>query len=133
MSLGERIKQIRKYLKLTQKQLAEQLDLKQNTIATYEMGRLTPSDRTISDICREFGVNEFWLRTGEGEMFAPKTTSDLLAESAGKLLGSNPDSTWTKIIVSLINLPEEDRHAAIRIALKIAETLREDVEKEGKE
>ena len=133
MNIGERIKTIRAIEKKTQQEFADILGLKRNTVASYEIEKITPSDRTISDICREFGVNEFWLRTGEGEMFAPKTTSDLLAESAGKLLGSNPDSTWTKIIVSLINLPEEDRHAAIRIALKIAETLREDVEKEGKE
>lgn len=63
-----RIKQIRKSENLTQKAFADRLGLKQNTIATYEMGRTEPSDRTIADICREFNVSEHWLRTGEGEM-----------------------------------------------------------------
>lgn len=63
-----RIKQIRKSENLTQKAFADRLGLKQNTIATYEMGRTEPSDRTIADICREFNVSEVWLRTGEGEM-----------------------------------------------------------------
>lgn len=63
-----RIKQIRKSENLTQKAFADRLGLKQNTIATYEMGRTEPSGRTIADICREFNVSEVWLRTGEGEM-----------------------------------------------------------------
>lgn len=45
--------------------------MKANTIATYEMGRATPSDPAVNNICKEFHVSEAWLRTGSGEMFLP--------------------------------------------------------------
>lgn len=42
-----------------------------------------PSDRTISDICREFNVNEMWLREGIGEMFQERSRSEELAAFFG--------------------------------------------------
>ena len=71
--MNERIKKIRKEVGLTQQEFAEAIKVKRNTVATYEMGRSIPSDAAISLICREFDVNEEWLRTGEGEMFIEKT------------------------------------------------------------
>ena len=68
MSLGERVKKVRKARDLTQQQFAERLGMKRNSIAQVEGGRST-SDQTVFAICREFKVNEHWLRTGEGEMF----------------------------------------------------------------
>lgn len=70
--MHERIKKLRKTLDLTQKEFGERIGVKPNTIATYEIGRNAPIDAVISLICREFGVSEEWLRTGEGEMFDQK-------------------------------------------------------------
>jgi len=69
--LNDRIKQVRKALNLTQTDFANRLNLTRNFIFLVEKGERQPSDRTISDICREFNVNEDWLRTGEGEPFIP--------------------------------------------------------------
>ena len=79
--IGERIKQVRKALGLTQTRFGEIIGLKQNSVALIEAGRET-SDQTIFAICREFRVNEEWLRTGAGEMFipSPETVVDKLAE-----------------------------------------------------
>lgn len=66
--MKDRIKKIRKEAGLTQKEFAERLGIKQNTVATYEMGRIGISDAIIISICREFSINEEWLRTGTGEM-----------------------------------------------------------------
>ena len=63
--LNTRIKKLRKALELTQQSFADRLGLKQNSIALIESGRKT-SDQTIRNICREFHVNEEWLRTGGG-------------------------------------------------------------------
>lgn len=41
------------------------------------MSRFRITDRILYDICREFNVNEFWLRTGEGEMFIQPETFSL--------------------------------------------------------
>lgn len=75
--MDKRLKQLRKELELTQRAFAEKIGAKQNTIATYEMGRNNPSDPIIRSICREFGVNEEWLRHGTGKMFIEKTTFSL--------------------------------------------------------
>lgn len=79
--IGERIKELRKALSLTQTAFGERIGLKQNSVALIEAGRAT-SDQTIFAICREFRVNEEWLRTGAGEMFVPTPASivDELAE-----------------------------------------------------
>ena len=79
--IGERIKELRKALSLTQTAFGERIGLKQNSVALIEAGRAT-SDQTIFAICREFRVNEDWLRTGAGEMFVPTPASivDELAE-----------------------------------------------------
>lgn len=72
MTIGERIKKVRQEKHLTQQDLAERMGIKRNTIAIYETNRSTPSIAVISLICREFNVNETWLRTGEGEMYLPE-------------------------------------------------------------
>lgn len=68
-NIGNRIKQIRIAKNLTQEQFSNSLNLKRNTIATYETGVKQPSERTINDICRIYNVNREWLETGKGEMF----------------------------------------------------------------
>lgn len=74
--MDERLKKLRKKLDLTQREFAEKLHIKQNTVATYEMGRIIPSDSVVAGICREFNVNEEWLRTGTGEMFIEETPDE---------------------------------------------------------
>lgn len=72
--IGERIKELRKALGLTQTKFGDRIGLKQNSVALIETGRPT-SDQTIFAICREFRVNEEWLRTGAGDMFVPTPAS----------------------------------------------------------
>ena len=67
--MNERIRKLRRTLELTQKEFANRIGIKQNTVATYEIGRSEPIDAVVSLICREFNVNEEWLRTGNGRMF----------------------------------------------------------------
>ena len=66
--MNERIKEIRKELGLTQQAFADKIGVKRNTVALYELGESGISDSVIKLICKEFHINETWLRTGEGEM-----------------------------------------------------------------
>lgn len=75
--MRKRIEQLRQQENLTQEAFAKRLGMSRNFIWMVENGKREVSDRTIADICREFGVNETWLRTGEGEMYV-KTTDDAL-------------------------------------------------------
>ena len=87
--MKNRILKIRKDNKLTQDAFAERLNLSKNFVWMLEKGERIASDRTIADICREFSVNERWIRTGEGEMY--KEIEDEVAEVVSELLEeSNP-------------------------------------------
>jgi len=78
--MNERLKKIRKTLGLTQQEFADVLKISRGNIAAYEVNKNNPSDAVITLICREFDVNENWLRTGEGEMFIEKTKDEQIAE-----------------------------------------------------
>lgn len=75
--MKERIRKLRRMLDLTQQAFGERIGIKRNTVANYETGRNEPVDSVVALICREFNVNEEWLRTGEGEMFNPEPSNEL--------------------------------------------------------
>lgn len=86
--MNERIRKLRKSLGLTQEKFAERLGIKRNTVANYEIGRNEPIDAVVSLICRVYGVNEVWLRTGDGgdeNMFTQVNEDDRYSLNLGKL------------------------------------------------
>lgn len=105
--MGERIKQLRKVLGLTQKEFGDRIGVKPNTIGTYEIGRNDPIDAVISLICLKFDVNEYWLRTGEGDMFIPKSRGDQITAFVGDILNGPPDFRQRFISVLSRMTPEE--------------------------
>lgn len=117
--MKERLKELRKALGLTQAAFAEKIGAKQNTVATYEMGRNTPRDPVIHSICKEFGVNKEWLLTGTGEMFAPDP-QDELAALAEKYHYSPAAGL---LIKKFINLPDDRREVIIKFLEDYAEAL----------
>ena len=104
--MEERIKELRKVLGLTQQKFADSLGVKRNTIAQYESGRNAPIDAVLSLICREFGVNEQWLRTGEGEMFVEMSRDEEIASFMGELLSEESDDFKHRFIGALSRLDE---------------------------
>lgn len=66
--MNERLKQLRQYLQLSQKEFGDKIFITQNHVSSLESGRRTVPERTLKIICSTFGVNEEWLKTGEGEM-----------------------------------------------------------------
>lgn len=104
--MKDRLKKLRKTLDLTQQAFADRIGMKQNTIAQYEMGRTIPSDAIIFSICREFNVNENWLRTGEGDMFMELSRDEQIEEFIGNLLQGEEDSFKRRLISGLVALDE---------------------------
>ena len=121
MGLPERIKQVRSHAKLTQEQFADKLNLKQNTIATYEIGKVVPSDRTLNDICDKFGVKKTWLRTGEGEPFQPITRYSEISDFVGKALANELPSFQRQLLHVLSQLSDEQWDLLADIAEKLLE------------
>ena len=105
--MKDRIKQLRSALGLTQEKFAERLGVKRNTIATYEIGRNEPIDAVVSLMCKEFNVNEKWLRTGEGEMFLPVLEEDEVAAYVSELLEDNGENPLYVIIKEIMHTYSE--------------------------
>ena len=125
--MPERIRDLRKALGLTQQDFADRLGVKRNTVALYETGKSGISDGIIKSICREFGVSEQWLRTGEGEMFVPRTKNQVITDFMADLVMED-DSFKKRIIEALAQLDAKDWEELERIALKVLERKNEEQE-----
>ena len=82
--MNQRLRELRKALNLNQTEFGNRIGVKQSTITGYETGNRIPLDSVIISICREFNVNENWLRSGDGEMFLP--VEDEVGEVVSKLV-----------------------------------------------
>lgn len=86
IGMNERVKELRKTLDLTMEKFGEKLGVGKTAISKIEKGENNLSDQMFKSICREFNVNEEWLRTGEGgndNMFKSNSTLDKLASDYG--------------------------------------------------
>ena len=107
MTIGERIKHIRKENKLSQVEFAGILKISGQAVSKLESGTNNPSDQTISLICREFGIREEWLRHGEEPMMEEKPRDKALATELEKILTAGPDDFRRKMIAVLVQMPPD--------------------------
>ena len=123
--MNERLKKLRKTLDLTQQDFANRIGVKRNTVATYEMGRSSPSDSAVSLICREFNVNENWLRNGgtEDDMFIKLNEDEELAMYTQMLLDSTTDDVIANLIKKFICIYEKLDPNSKKILMNIADEL----------
>ena len=106
--MNERIKKLRKALDLTQQEFADRLGVKRNTVGQWECGINNVTDATIVFLCKEFNVNEEWLRNGTGEMFLPVDRNADIARLTKQLLDEESDSFKNRLISILSNLSVEE-------------------------
>ena len=105
MTIGERIKVLRKEKNLSMEDFGAVIGMTTSSISLFESGKATPSDRTVLSICREFGVNEHWLRTGEGEMFE-QTRETVLDRLAAEY---SLDKEQVSVIENFLDLSPQER------------------------
>lgn len=117
--MKDRIKQIRKYFKKTQAEFGADINVSKPAVQSYEYGNANITDRTIADICRVYGVNETWLRSGEGEMFAPETREQEVAKITAMII-KEPSSFRTKLIKTLAQMNEEELKVFEKVVKELA-------------
>lgn len=117
--MNERITQVRKQAGLTQEKFADRIGLTRNFVWMIEKGDRVPSDRTIADICREFGVSETWLRTGEGEMFSDVSRDKKIAAFLGDVMAKDDDDFRRQLIDVLADLSLDDWKVLEKIARQL--------------
>ena len=89
MEIGDRLNYLREnHLKISQEEFGKKIGVSRFSISNYESGKRKLTERVITDICREFDVNEIWLRTGEGgdeNIFNKLNDDDRFSINLGKL------------------------------------------------
>lgn len=89
--MKERVKQLRKTLNLSQEAFGARIGVTKTAISRAEAGLNNISDMTVKSICREFGINEEWLRTGAGSMYPDMSRAELAAKIVGNALNTDDD------------------------------------------
>ena len=99
--MNERLKNLRISLNLSQEEFGDRIGITSRShISSLENGKRTLTDRIIKDICREFGVNELWLRTGEGEPTKKLAGEERFALNVAKIQNTDNETLirWVNAI-----------------------------------
>ncbi len=115
MNINDRVKVLRKYLNLSQKDFGARVDMSQGHLTNVETGKRELIDKNIKLICMVFKVNENWLRTGQGNMFI-STGNDLFERLTNEY---HLNDSEQKIITSFCRMDEEKRHFITEILFDI--------------
>lgn len=119
--MKERIKEIREKLGLTQQEFADNLNLKRQTIASYESGNIRPGNSTLLLICQVFGINKDWLENGFGEMYIKRTKNQEISAFMNNAMRLPDEIFQKRFIAALCKLDSKDWEEIERIARKLTE------------
>lgn len=116
MTENERVKELRKSLGLTQEKFGERVGVKKNTISQIESGVNGVTDQLRLSVCREFNVNEDWLRTGEGSMFSEPDEDEEITKFLGDILSGQPD--FRRRLISVLSRMTPDEWALLEAKIR---------------
>lgn len=120
---NDRIREVRKAKNLTLEKFGEKVGVQKSAISKVERGENAVSDQIRLAICREFDVDEHWLRTGEGEMFIQKSHSDEIASFVGDVLRDESDFRQ-KFISVLARMTTDEWKLLEKKVLELAEEIK---------
>ena len=107
--MNSRIKDVRNSACLSQSEFGEKIGVSAAAVSRWEAGERSIPDTAIISICRDFGISETWLRTGEGEMRAAKSREQEMAEMVKRLMADRPDSFRSALITTLLRLDPDGK------------------------
>lgn len=107
MTQGERVKKLRKHLSLTLEKFGDRLGVQKSAISKIERGDCGVTEQMTKAICREFNVDENWLRTGVGNMFRELPEEDETAAIVSDLLEEGRENPFFEIILEIMNTYRE--------------------------
>jgi transcriptional regulator with XRE-family HTH domain len=107
--LNERIRKLRRLMKLTQADFATRFGVTRDIVASWENGRVEPSEAIVRLVCREFGVNYAWLKNGDEPINVPDHV--LTMQKLERIMNGNnefvkavfreladlPDAAWEQV------------------------------------
>lgn len=123
--MGERVKELRKVLGLSGEKFGEKIGVTRSAISDIERGRNGLSEQNILAICREFNVNEEWLRSGTGEMFKDMTLDEKIISFIGEVQWDASDTFKKRFVAAIAKLNEEEWKVLEKIIVDMASTIEE--------
>lgn len=128
MTIGERVKEVRKKYKLSQEEFAHKLGFDtRGAIANIELGRTEVSDSLLSLIGNLFNVREQWLRTGEGDMLInPDSEGEKLSAFIAQISKDDDASFRKRFMEMLSGLDPADWKLLEGMAEKLTKTKKEE-------
>ena len=126
INLKDRIKALRERLGKSQDEFGKDLGLTRNYISLIENGQRNLSDQSIKVLCSLYDVNEKWLRTGNGEMFIPKTKNEQINEMLIDVLKCEDSDFKKRLITALSKLDDTGWNALEKFIDSIANQSQEE-------
>ena len=126
-TIGDRIKEARKFRKQTQKDLAEKIDVSANYIYLIESGRESPGKKTVADICRVLKACPDWIADGLGPKYVQ---SDPYGDLINELI-TDKDNPLYSILIAIMKTYGELEPNSQRTVREFAQKLKESINKEG--
>lgn len=118
-TINDRIAYLIKDLGITKTKFAETINLSQPFVSAVCSGSKIPSDRTISDICREFNVSLAWLQDGTEPMYVQRSENERMAMLFNDVLAEADESTRKRGIAAALDMPPEFWDNILEYAKKI--------------
>lgn len=122
MTINERIRALRKELKLNQSEFGKKIGMKQTSISTMEGIGATVTDQAVAAICKIWSVNEVWLRTGDGDMFDTAKSDDLIAQLAERY---ELDYIGEEVLRTYLQMDNAGRAAISRFAMALTANVQQ--------
>ena len=130
MTINERIRYLRKEkLKITLDAFGKKVGVTKAAVSDIERGRNNVTDQMFNSICREFGVNEEWLRTGKGPQFIEITRAEQIQQMVDDIMRDHPEAFRRRFVTALAGLDEKGWIALENFIDSITEQEEEDTRK----
>ena len=130
MTQGERVKKVRDKAQLTMEQFGERLGgVSKSTISNIENDNRNLTEHMLKSICREFDVNENWLRTGEGDMPRKLSEEEEIATLVSDVLEEGKENPFYGIILEIIRTYNELSPASQAVLREASQKLVENLSK----
>ena len=108
MPINDRIKLLRKTLKLSQTDFGKNLGVSRDVINNIDRSTVEPKPLLLEHICSVYNVNPDWLMHGTGEMFFERDTEDEIADFLAQLMDDDDESIRKRFILALSKFDGED-------------------------
>lgn len=129
MSQGQRVRELRKRLDLTLEKFSKPLGVGKTAISNIENESRSLTDQMILSICREYNVNEEWIRNGSGEMFVELSPDEEIASYVSDLLEDDGNNPLYGLIIQIMRtysgLSPKSQEVIRDFARQLAENIKE--------